>query len=418
MRWVRTVFRPSAGRRLSVLAAIGLNAVPVVGVLFLDWPLLALVVVYWAELGVDLACATVRGVFAQRPSRYDDDSLVLGALGRKRGSISLPLVSPPVHVRNLPVVAVAVPVFGTVWLVVGIFAIGGVGQAVVAGSVSDAVALTAAVGIVGIVLTRSGETAVEYATDRTYLDVSAQGALRSAFGSVVVVGGAMLAAGYAAIAGAPPVGSFVGIVCTKLLLDIGTIYADRLVAFDERDPLELGLARDPPERRSVDPTLDGAVETVRPRFRPLVFDGIARGVRAGACLALVGLGVAFGGLAVLSDSTELVWFAARGVGVVLVVFAIAGIFDRLLRYYSVVYRVGDAVVCHDTVLDCPQWRVGLEEIATAETQRDWVDRLLDTETLVVDTGDHTWRIPHLTETSTLLERARETNRTSGSTPPS
>jgi hypothetical protein len=218
------VLQPTAGRRLSVLAAVGLNAVPVVGVLVLDWSLLALVVVYWAELGVDLAAATVRGVFAQRPSQHDADSLVVGALGTKRGSISLPLVSPPVHVRNLPVVAVAVLVFGAFWLVIGILAIGGVGQAVVEDGVSDAVALTAAVGIVGIVFVRGAETAMEYASDQTYLDVSAQGALRSALGSVVVVGGAMLAAGYAAIAGAPPIGAFVGIVCTKLLLDIGAIY--------------------------------------------------------------------------------------------------------------------------------------------------------------------------------------------------
>ena len=408
------MLQPTAGRRLSVLAAVGLNAVPVVGVLVLDWSLLALVVVYWAELGVDLAAATVRGVFAQRPSQHDADSLVVGALGTKRGSISLPLVSPPVHVRNLPVVAVAVLVFGAFWLVIGILAIGGVGQAVVEDGVSDAVALTAAVGIVGIVFVRGAETAMEYASDQTYLDVSAQGALRSALGSVVVVGGAMLAAGYAAIAGAPPIGAFVGIVCTKLLLDIGAIYFDRLVAFDERDPLDLGLAQDPPEQRPIESTLEGSVETVRPQLSPLVLDGIVRGLRTKPCLAFVGFGVAFGSLGVLSGSVALVWLVARGLAVVVIAFAAAGVFDRLVRYYSVAYRVGDAVVCHDIVLDCPQWRIGPEEIANAETKRDWVDRLLNTETLVVDSDDCTRRIPHLPETSTLLKQTGDANRTSAS----
>ena len=54
-------------RRVALLAAVSTNAAPLVGVVALDWSVIALLTVYWIDLGASLGFATVRGALAQRP---------------------------------------------------------------------------------------------------------------------------------------------------------------------------------------------------------------------------------------------------------------------------------------------------------------------------------------------------------------
>ncbi|WP_248898153.1 DUF6498-containing protein [Haloplanus halobius] len=327
-------------RRLPLLAVIGTNAIPLVGVGFLGWSIAALIVVYWVELGVGLGFAALRATFAQRPPEHDADLLLLGAFRHKRGSVAVPWIGPDVQVANIPILIVLFPVFGAIWFVTGGIALGGTDVAI-AGDPFDADTMsTAALGIIGIVISRGVETMTEYFLNGQYESVSVQGALQTAIWPIMVVGLALTVSGAAATSGAPATVILVALVSTKLLFDLAEVYRDRLVAFDERSALDFGWANTPDSRSTIDAELQDHVDIVRPRWSAVFVDGVIRGLRTeavGLTAFVVGLSLLFGAL---GTNPELVLFGS-GVGLAILVFVgLCGVVDGLVRYSAMEYRLG------------------------------------------------------------------------------
>jgi len=384
-------------RRSRLVAALAANAVPLAGVLALGWSLAALVVVYWVELGVGLALAAVRALFAQRPPEHDRDVLVLGALGGKRGGVPVPLTGLRVHVATVPVLAVLVPVFGAAWLVTGGTALAGVEAAAAGDPFDDAALGTAAVGVLAAVAVRVVET-VRYFRDGEHDTDSVQSALLAAAWPVMVVGLALVGSGAAALAGAPAAVVLTAVLLAKSLLDVGAAYRDRVIdSLPTAD--RSGL---PPERPPVDATLSGPVETVRPRPAAVLLDGVLRGLRTATAVFVAALAVPALVVAGLTGSVGLALFVGGLAGAVLAGLAALGVLDRTMRYLPMEYRAGGDVVGYDRLLRTAQWRLSGWTVARCEPERTAVDRLFGTRTLVVEHDGRTFRLPHLDETAALV----------------
>jgi hypothetical protein len=388
------------GRRPELLAAVCTNAVPLVGVAFFEWSLAAVLLIYWFELGVMLVLAAVRALFAQLPPQHPSDGLVVGATRHKRGGLSVPWTDTEIPVAHLPVLVVAVPAFGAVWFVAGGVGFAGLETAGVSFSEENA---AAGLAIIGVTVGRSIETLYGYFLAGRHHEVNAQLALRTAVWPILVVGAALFFGGAGVSAGAPPVALLGGVVVGKFLLDLAGVYDDRLEAFDERTYISFGWATDAPEWPAIDEELSEPVEVVRPRPAGVLLGGVGRGLRSPA----IGLSGIIGLLAVLltlasGDVTLLVGFGGVALAA-LVVLGAVGAADRAVRHLTMEYRVGDdlAVLGYDRLLREPQWRVPAWRIEAAETRETVADRLLGTETLVVNHDDRTIRIPAVPDVEAL-----------------
>lgn len=371
------------------------NAVPLVGVVVFDWSLVALLVVYWFELGVDLVFALFEGVFAERPPMYDDppaEALLFGALVTKRGGVPLPFVRPRIRVANLPAVGAALFAFGIVWLLVGGVGVGGVGEAT-GGAFGERASTTAGLGIVALFVGRVVESG-RYFLAGEYTDVSVGTPLRSAIYSMIGIGAAMFFGGMAVVGGAPSSVVLAAVVGVKLLFDATRVYRDRLVAFDERDRLDLGLAIEPDEWPPVDTELTEPVEIRRPHRGALLVDGMVRGLTS-PVLAVVGVfALLFALLGIGTGSWDLVVLVARIVVGILCVFAGVGLADRTCRALWIRYRIADGAIARDWVFG-PQWAVSEDDLSEATVTRTFADRLFGTSTLVVELEDRTVRLRYL-----------------------
>ncbi|WP_336136890.1 DUF6498-containing protein [Natronomonas amylolytica] len=395
------------GRRPELLAALLTNAAPLVGVAFFGWSLAAILLVYWFELGVMLVLAAVRALFAQLPPQHPSDGLVVGATRHKRGGLSVPWTATEIQVAHLPVLVVAVPAFGAVWFVAGGVGFAGLDAAGVAFSEENA---AAGLAIIGAAVGRSIETLYGYFLVGRHHEVNAQLALRTAVWPILVVGMVLFFGGAGVAAGVPPVALLGGVVCVKLLLDLASVYRDRLEAFDERTYISFGWATDTPAWPAIDEELSEPVEVVRPRPAGVLLGGVGRGLRSPA-VALSGI---VGLLAVLltlaSGDLTLLWIFGGVALVVLVVLAAVGVLDRAIRYLTMEYRVGDdlAVLGYDRLLREPQWRVPTWKVEAADARETVADRLLGTETLVVSHDNRTIRIPAVPDAE-ALRSTDETN---------
>lgn len=386
------------GRRPELVAALLTNAAPVVGVTLLEWSLAAILLIYWFELGVMLVLAAVRALFAQLPPQHPSDGLVLGATRYKRGGLSIPRTDTRIQVAHIPVLVVSIPAFGIVW-----FLTGGVGFAGLeaAGVTFSETNTAAGFAIIGVVLGRAIETLYGYFLSGRHHEVNAQMALRTAVWPILTVGMVLFFGGAGVAAGLPPVALLGGVVGMKLLLDLASVYGDRLEAFDERTYISFGWATDAPEWPSIDEELAEPIDVVRPRPAGVLVGGAVRGVTS----PVVALPAIVGALAVLlwlasGDVMLLVVFGGVALAS-LAVFGVIGALDRAIRYLTMEYRVGNDVIGYDRLLDEPQWRLPAWKVEAADTRETVADRLLDTETLVVARGDRTVRIPYVPDTESL-----------------
>ncbi|USZ67920.1 DUF6498-containing protein [Halorussus salilacus] len=399
---------PSRRRRLlGLVSAAAANLLPLVGVAFWGWSLGALVAVYWFELGVLLGWAVVRAVFAQRPSEFSNDALLVTAAEHKRGGLSVPGTHILVRVQHLPALALLVPVLALLWLFVGAVVLAGLERTAGGGPlVPPRAHATVGVGVLGVVASQSVSTVSEYFLSRRYREVNAQMALQSALWPILVTG-VVLMVGTAAVrateSGLVLLGLLVG---TKLLFDLAGVYRDRLRAFDERTRLDFGWAYDPPEWPSVDGH-SGPAETVRPEALAVAADGVVRGFASvGAVLLVALLTVAALGFG-LSGAGDAAGFFGAVAAALASAFALAGVADRAIRYLPMEYRVDGDVVGYDRLLGEPQWRVPAWKVARAEPERTGVDRLFGTETLEIDHDDRTVRLVHLPDAAAVRPPASD-----------
>ncbi|ELZ84582.1 hypothetical protein C453_11226 [Haloferax elongans ATCC BAA-1513] len=402
-------FTDGEKRRARLIALAALNAVPLVGVVALDWSLVALLTVYWIELGVRLTFAGLEALFAERKPEYDANGfswLVTGALSEKRGSIPIPGLPLSIQVANIPGIAITLVIGGLMWLFAGGVGVGGVGEATGA-TLQGAAATSAGLGIIGVTIGRAVE-AGSYFVTAEYEDVSAHEPLRAALMSVVGLGSALFVGGGFVVAGAPASFVLAAVFAVKLLADIVDVYRDRLEAYDEQSAVELGFDREEcPRWEPIDTELDSVPTTVRPNRVALLVDGIARGVRSPAALVPLGLLVVVGLLsAVTSGGWPVGLFVVLG-SVLGGFFATLGIFDRLFRYLCMEYRIADAVVGSDRLFG-PQWRLSREQLGDADRTRTVADRLFGTETVCLDVDDRPIRLPHISpDTAERLEQTAE-----------
>jgi hypothetical protein len=393
-------------------AVVVANALPLVGVVALGWDLVALVALYWFELGVLSLWAVVEALFAGRPSEFDGDPLIAGALVDKQTGLAVPFTPLQIRLSTLPVLAVAVPLLAVVWFFAGAVTVGILGQ------VPDRAALqTVTVAAAGLFVAEGASTVVDYLYRGGYREHSAQTAIRGVFvrGAVIGLGGLFTALvvglGTGAVSPDEPLSALnssvvgppllVGIVLVKFGFDLAGLYRDRLVAVDEASYFELGWAYEPPTDDPPAP-LDRVVTRVRPSAVGRLLGGLslsnlrrhpgalAPGVLLWFVALLFALGRAWAFVAGL---------VAAGLAVTVGLLAV----DSWLRYGAIEYRVsGDAVVAYDRLLRTPVWRVEPWDESGLRVERDRLHRWFGTSTVVVEFPDRERRLPHLRAPDAVL----------------
>lgn len=402
-----------AAPRSEAVAAVVANAVPLVGVVAFNWTVSALVLLYWLELGILSALALVRATFAGRPSEFDGNPAIVGALESRRVSLSLPLTDVGVRLSTLPVLASAVPLLTLVWLFAGAITVGVLGTVPAA----DRLGLVV-LGAVGVLVSESVRTLLNYFHRREYREHSAQSAIQGVVvrGFAFAMGGLAIVMSVAivsdSVATDEPIGALeasvvgtpllVGLVLAKFGFDLASVYRDRLTAFDEDTSVLLGWAYEPPTEETVDTALSATVSQVYPTVRGRVFGGVAR-IREHPGLAVVGVPILLVGLVFALGEA---WLFA-GLVVVAAVAVPLGLasLDAWLRYGAVEYRTdGEAIVAIDRLFRTPLWRLEAWDETDLRIERDPVDCRLGTESIVVDLPtDEERRLPWLRDPAPLLE---------------
>jgi hypothetical protein len=397
------VFGPRT-RRSELLAAVGANLFPLLGVLVFDWSLAVLLVAYWLELGVAFGWAVVRAFFAQRRTDYPTAPLILGAFGTKRGSVPVPVVGFEFRIQHLFAVAMAAVAMSVLWVGVGLITVGGVTAAVGPTALTrDGRAATLLLTAVALVVSRGLRTAA-YLRSGRYEDVSAGAELRAETWPLLVIGIALIVGSTAIQAGGSGGAVLVALVGLKFVFDLTDVYSDRLRAWDDAEPLDVGWDRDGSRPSSVRPLETRPSRTARPHRGALLVGGIARGVRSEP-IVLVGF-LVLGALGTLFvGSLPAAALFAAGAGAVLTPMMAAGVLDRLIRYLTMEYRLGDGLVGYDRLLGEPQWRVPPWRVANADIVETGVDSLFGTSTLELSDGQRTFRAPYLRDAEMLREAA-------------
>lgn len=349
--------------RPASLASIAVaNAIPVVGVLALDWTVSTVLVLYWLETGVLVARGAVEGLFAGRPPATDPGvRSPFADLADKRGGLGLHGALPPLYPRNVPTAVSAL------WLVLIVWPLGGVGLYVVGPDrlLAPGTGPTVAVALLGIVVT-DAVGLVDAVRSGRYDDRPVHAAIPQ--GRIVGLVALVLAAGAFST---PPEGATVAgtslvfgvVVAVKLLVDVGGHLATRgsvPVLSRLADRTQTSAPAASVHVPSGDPTT--VVRTDRTAVR-------LQGVGLGLVYAVTppsGL-VAFGGAFVAWAFLGTPEAVALGVAV-LALSVLARVLEQELLFGHLEYRVYDeGVVAHDRLLDEPQWFVASHDVVDTRT---------------------------------------------------
>jgi len=399
--------------RPELIAVLVGNGLPLVGVVALGWNAAALLFLYWLELGILSLLAVVRALFAGRPAEFNGDPLILGALAHRTASVGVPRTDVRIRLSTLPVLLAAVPLLAVLWVLVGAFTVGVVGDV----TLSEATLGTVMLAALGILLSESTATAVDYFYRGAYRDHSAQTALRGVLvrGLTLFVGGLFTVMTVALASDLPsdvPISELdaatvgtpllVGIVGVKFGLDLAGVYGDRLAAFDESTEILWGWAYEPPTVEPVPTALSGEVDRIRPDRWGRLIGGVAN-LRRRSSAAGVGVFVlAIAGLFATGQAWAIVaLLVAVAVAVPTGLLSV----DYWLRYGAVEYRTdGEAIVAVDRLFGHALWRIEPWDETGLRIDRDRVDALLGTYTVVVDlVGGETRRLPRLADPEPLLD---------------
>jgi hypothetical protein len=320
-------------------------------------------------------------LFAQRLSTDETGELPtpFAWLRTKRGAIRLHPAWPPIYPRNVPHALGLLGSFCYVWAIVGLFAVSGL--------VFDALGtLSADVGLAGVGLVVGHLVAFrsDYIADEQYRETSA-----SAIAAVPAQQFAVVFLSLPLLAVASE--SAVGREALLAVVVVGQTTAE-LYGF-WRDHLD----RDPPALLE---RLFGRPETGDP---PPEFDvppgspDATVGTDTGAVLlsGVVPVGVTFVNRGVVTAVLVLALFGVLsfGVGFVPVILALllavvcAALGAHYLQYGTLEYRrYGDTLVCHDTLLDAPQWTCDRRSIRNPDVAKRLTSRLLGTSLVTFDCG--------------------------------
>jgi hypothetical protein len=365
----------------AVVVVIASNLVAPAGVLLLDWSIAVLFGVLVAELAIVFGLALVKIPFAAKRSRGTvDRSRLAGLFHRLRGSIPMPGPIPGIYPRNLP------PLFGgaVIGSVLLLFVLALFGF-VAAGGVTDDEAAATGLGLLTVLVLRSGEELLEYFVRGGYRDHSAQSAFAPPFtsllgvGSLLVAGVAVDAAGVSADRGVVVLALLVG---GKLLLDLWGL---RIEADEDRHGVlarMFGSTATAVDPVSIDEPEGESKITRRPPRGAAIVDAIVRGLVYGVTSPIAFVAFVGGGFGLLAGGFPA---AALVASAVLAPFVAGRAVARYLTYGAVEYRCYDGLVVVDsTLLDAAQARLRRQAVDGVEIDRDLVDRAFDTETLELD----------------------------------
>ncbi|NEU55479.1 PH domain-containing protein [Halorussus sp. MSC15.2] len=376
---------------------------PLVGVLALGWDVVALLLLYWVEIGIVLCWSGVEALFAERRSTIHSTRVPLDGLFEKRGGVRLWRGGPRVYPRNVPHTVGLLAILGGVWAFSGYSLFVLQGQELLAWTPSELVVGTVLVGAVGAFVARGVTFRSEYLGDEEYREVSAQAVAAGpatylltmwAFASVVE---ALVSTETSDVV------AFVGVVGVKLGYDLYR-YRTGPTASRVSDIVANRLGTDEESART---TIETPDEEPTARFFPN-----GRAVRLGGLLIGLGYALSVHGIFVLFP----LWFLLQGatgvpvatsivVGIVAAITAGKGI-EQYVQYGSMEYGLSErSVAGYDRCLATPQWRVAYDEIETVTVTRGLSGRLSGTGTVRIRTSDgRVITLAHLPDAKRVSER--------------
>lgn len=394
----------TGGRWRSLVSVVVTNLIPLGGVLALGWDVAALLVLYWAELGVVFVWTAVKALFAARASHNLSLTwkLPLDGLLEKRGGVSMWSL-PPMYPRNVPVALTLLALMGLVWLPTGVSLL-----AVGAGDVfaDQGTTVTVAVAAGATFVSRGVAVWADYLRTGQYRAASAQSVVPEKY--VVGLWALMLSAWLVAdaeTADAAGIGggiALVAVVLVKLAAEVYEWAADADSAssvgariFGTAD--ESDDADQMPELPGEDPVFRTATNPRAVRFAGLLPGFLLTATNGAVFVLLVGCFIA----AFFSGS---LWVTAAAVGIV-AVLATGTVAATCLQAGAVEYRVyEDALVAYDRRLRTPQWRVAYGELRGVSVSREPLrSRLFGTNTVKLDRGDGALRLRYLPDAERLAD---------------
>jgi hypothetical protein len=376
------------------MRAVLTNVVPVLGVAVLGWSAGALLVVYWVEAGVALACGMIKGPFAQRDPEdmtagqqtVRDTYIPLSSWDDKSGYVSIgPL--PPIYPRNISTMLTSAAVTLIFWPIAGALVIAAVGAEFPIGTV-----LLAVVGVI------AGQTVglVNYFRNDRYVENNVVSAMsrRYTIGILVLGVGGVFAISRAS----PPSVLFLVVAVGKLLADLAIARAeasnDPLTDWDEETLAEQIPTEEPTAVFETDrQNLLLRAAGMAPFFifiPPYIFVGVAA--------VLAGL---FGGI--------VAGVAVFALGMVIAILSLVVRID-VERGHLEYHVYPDRIVAYDRLLDAPQWSVDRTKIEETDIKPSRRDRIRPgSRTVVVSTYGDDHRLRALQRPESFVDASSSDN---------
>ncbi|ELZ95848.1 hypothetical protein C440_06147 [Haloferax mucosum ATCC BAA-1512] len=361
-------------RTLAGVAAA--NALPLVGILLFDWGLAHLLVVYWVEITVGALRQTLEATFAGQRAAPENWAAAdsrwgwrspFRSLREKRGSFRLHRALPPAYPRSFP------RVLGLGRVVMGLSLISG---AVLWFATAESGVFVESLLLAGVTtLAREGTTFADHVRSRDYRELvpqsilTARSLLESVAFVVIVVWGTSLDLSQTENTGF----LFMLVYSARVGFDVYTAVGQS-ERFDPLAPSEADFETADDDTWAPVSVPDGDPTNVLHTNRHAVWvgavvDGILgmlnpRRFAAAAVIAFLGYVVAG------------VTWAVVGASAVVVVVVAHTLVERDLRWGHVEYRVCvNSIVCHDCLLDEPQWRVERERVTDVTDRSGLLGRL-------------------------------------------
>ncbi|MDB9235877.1 DUF6498-containing protein [Halorubrum ezzemoulense] len=372
IRDMRGVPSTVPNRSATDLVIIGTNLLPLAGIVYGDWNVWTLLLLYWIEAFSTVLFGVLKSLFAKQGSPdVVGEREPLHELRHKRGGWRPLSTLPPIYPRNVPFAlsilgiwaSTILPITILFWVLV---------------ETSIALSWEVAVSVGALIVAHGIEFHREYLGAKTYKNVSAREILQQPSQltlGVMFLGIIGLSMGQSA--GVTVLGGFV-IVKTILAVSwesTGPIASAFQELFD-RLSADREFSRSQPELSLPDEPVEARV-TVSPQ-------SVLLGSSTTILLTVVNRGVALllAGVVAAIVTARFLWVGI-GLTVLLGIFIIrAG--SYYFRYGTIEYqRRGEMLVAYDTVLDAPQWLVPIHSRARFEIKNAIPDRLFGTGTLQI-----------------------------------
>ncbi|WP_396610737.1 DUF6498-containing protein [Haloferax sp. S1W] len=230
MRW----FSHSSSSPVALAALVAANAVPLVGVVWFDWSLKALLVAYWLESGV-IGLLNVPKILAAT-GRGDDGPSVSATINGRQVDLSPP--ENPHHgfhlyPSNIPIAGFFTMHYGIFWAVHGVFV--WTFDAFVGGDIGGVPLLPVGLAAGATLVSHGGSFAVNFVGREEYRSVSPGKQMSEPYRRVVVLHLTIILGAFLVAALGTPAAALVVMVLVKTALDVGAHLREHARADDRRE---------------------------------------------------------------------------------------------------------------------------------------------------------------------------------------